>query len=73
VDALTARVRDAYRGLLAVLQEFGALQVKFPDDIEPHISKCRFLQSFASAEDASIERVDEGPLAGNAGVQLHLL
>ena len=85
VDALNARVHDAHTaGYVAALQEFDALQAQFPDDIELHIGKCRFLQSFAWAEDARIERAEadyehcqqqlrEGPLADNASVQLYLL
>ena len=85
VDALTARVQDAHTaGYVTALQEFDALQAEYPGDVELHIGKCRFLQRFAWAEDAPIERaaedyeqcqqqLREGPLADNASVQLYLL
>jgi membrane protease YdiL (CAAX protease family) len=85
VDALTARVQDAHTaGYEAALGEFDGLQAKYPDDVELRIGKCRFLQSFAWSEDATIERaaedyeqcqqqLREGPLADNASVQLFLL
>jgi hypothetical protein len=85
VDALTARVQGAHlAGYVSALQEFDALQAKYPEDVELHIGRCRFLQSFAWAEDAPIERaaddyeqcqqqLREGSLAGNASVQLYLL
>lgn len=85
VDALTARVHEAHAaGYEAALREFDALQAQFPADAELAIGRCRFLQSFAWSEDAPIERaaddyeqcqqqLREGPLAGEAGVQLFLL
>jgi uncharacterized protein len=85
VDELTARVQDAHAaGYEAALREFDRLQASYPDDVELHIGRCRFLQSFAWSEDEPIERAGEdyeqcqqqlreGPLADNASVQLFLL